>query len=510
MTLSLITLLKVMAILAVVVGIYLFLEEQIEFTMQARKAKGLGDVGKRPSILRKITGANFEDQLIEALLMINSSLKAGRNLDQAFELVAVSTPAPLCNEFRTLVQERRLGVPMVDALGNLAKRVPSPDLRLAINATIFQQDTGGNLEDLYKQIVVTVAERKRIMGKIIAGTAHARISGNLIGALPLICAGLVFLWNPSYLLPLIDNPFGQLILIASLLASILGLFFINRMTSGIMPDPEDQMAVTNDPKRKAGRWWLIRPLLKILASMNERLGGGLIDRIREELRYLLGAAGSPADLSVNEVLGLQEVSALVFTLGIAFFLQPLKYGLLGVVLLLVLLPIGFYLPRLYLTHLIRRRQQNIEYELPYTIDLLSLSIEAGLDLIGGMQKIVEKSRPTDIVVEFQMFLSDIKFGKSLEEALTEMAERVQVLSFFTFVSSLIQAQRLGAEIGPTLRAQAEQMRYQRMIQAEERVNQLPVKLLIPLVFFVFPSIFVWLIGPSLIYMLRSFPSVVTP
>lgn len=507
MTLNLVTLLKVMAILAVVVGIYLFLEEQVEMTMRKRKSKGQGGSGKKPAFLHSITGASFDDQLIEALLMINSALKAGRNLDQAFELVAVATPAPMCNEFRTLVQERRLGVSMVEALGNLSRRVPSPDLRLAVNATIFQQDTGGNLEDLYKQIVITVAERKRIMGKIVAGTAHARISGNLIGILPLFFAGMIFFWNPSYILPLIDNSVGQLVLIASLISSILGLLFINRMTGGIMPDPEDQMAVANDPKKKAGKWSLMRVLLRIPASLNESLGGGLFERIRDEIRFLLGAAGNPGDLSVNEFLAVQEIFALIFIALVAVFLSPWKYGIAGLLLLLVMLPVGFYLPKVYLAGLIRRRQQNIEYELPYTIDLLSLSIEAGLDLVGGMQKIVEKSRPTDIVIEFQMFLADIKYGKSLEEALTEMADRVQVLSFFTFVSSLIQAQRLGAEIGPTLRAQAEQMRYQRMVQAEEKVNQLPVKLLIPLVFFVFPSIFVWLIGPSLIYMLRSFPTV---
>lgn len=499
------TLVAVMGILVLIVGIYLFLEQQVDESMHRRRSKGPAD-GKKKAFLHDIMKASFDDQLIEALLMINSALKAGRNLDQAFELVAVSTPSPMCDEFQKLVQERRLGVSMVEALGNLARRVNSPDLRLAINATIFQQDTGGNLEDLYKQIVITIAERKRIMGKIVAGTAHARISGNLIGILPLVFAGLIFIWHPTYIVPLIDNPLGQLVLIASLLSSILGLLFINRMTSGIMPDPEDQMAIANDPKKKAGRWSILKILMRPLAGVNESLGGSLLNRMRDELRYLLGAAGNPGDLSVNEFMSVQESVAILLALAVLFLFNPLRFGALGIVFLIVLLPIGFYLPKMYLAQLIRKRQQNIEYELPYTIDLLSLSIEAGLDLIGGMQKIVEKSRPTDIVIEFQMFLADIKYGKSLEEALTEMADRVQVLSFFAFVSSLIQAQRLGAEIGPTLRAQAEQMRYQRMIQAEERVNQLPVKLLIPLVVFVFPSIFVWLIGPSLIYMLRSFPT----
>ncbi|MFZ2957016.1 MAG: type II secretion system F family protein [Candidatus Ozemobacteraceae bacterium] len=497
--------LKIFAVLAMIIGFYLILEEQMD--VRGLKKKGRrgtpGEDGPRGAA--SITGSTLDDQLIEALLMISSCLKAGRNLDQAFELIAVATPAPICHEFRVLVQERRLGVPMVEALGNLAKRVKSQDLQLAVNATIFQQETGGNLEDLYRQIVVTVTERKKIMGKVIAGTAHARISGNLVGAVPLIFAVGIFLLHPAYILPMVANPMGQIVLILSFMSSMIGLLFINRMTTSILPDSEDMMTRQNDPLTKGGVWKFFRPALAFISRLTASLRGRLIENYRDEMSQLLNAAGNPAGWTTDEFITIKCISTILFAALVAIFFNPIQYGVVGWLLFIVIIPIGFHLPRVYVTQRIRARQQNIEYELPYTIDLLSLSIEAGLDLTGGIAKIVEKSRPTDIVMEFQMFLNDIKLGKTLEEALTEMAERVQVLSFFSFVSSLIQAQRLGAEIGPTLRAQAEQMRYQRMILAEEKVNQLPVKLLVPLVIFIFPSIFVMVMGPSLMQVIKSFP-----
>ncbi|MBF0500495.1 MAG: type II secretion system F family protein [Candidatus Riflebacteria bacterium] len=495
---------KIIAILAVIVGIYLILEEQMNVRGLKRKGRltpGSGEEGTRD--ITSITGSTLDDQLIEALLMISSCLKAGRNLDQAFELVAVATPAPICLEFRVLVQERRLGVPMVDALTNLSNRVKSRDLQLAVNATIFQQETGGNLEDLYRQIVVTVSERKKIMGKIIAGTAHARISGNLVGAVPLFMAVGMFMWHPGYIAPMLENPWGQIVLILSILSSLLGLLFINRMTTSILPETEDMMTKQNTPRSKDGALsfsqLILAPSGRFVASMH----GAMIDKYRDGMNQLLTAAASPKGWTADEFIAIKFISTIVFSLLMIVFFNPLQYGAFGWLLLIFVAPIGFHLPRVYVTQRIRDRQRNIEFELPYTIDLLSLSIEAGLDLTGGIAKIVEKSRPTDIVLEFQMFLNDIKLGKTLEEALAEMAERVQVLSFFAFVSSLIQAQRLGAEIGPTLRAQAEQMRYQRMILAEEKVNQLPVKLLVPLVIFIFPSIFVLVLGPSMLRVMKT-------
>lgn len=493
------TIIKILGIVVIMIAIYLFLEEQMDASLSSKRPGSGGDKSSKPLFGQAFGAASFEDQLIEALLMISSSLKAGRNLDQAFELVAVSTPAPICNQFQTLVQERRLGVSMVEALGNLARRVKSADLRLAVNATIFQQETGGNLEDLYKQIVVTVTERKKIMGKVIAGTAHARLSGTLVGSIPVIIVLFISMLHPTYLVPMIENPVGLMLLALTILLAVVGIFVVRRMTSGILPECEESVAHINEARSKGDvRWGFIRPVLSMISAVVNGLFSGLLRKYKEGIKFSLEASGYAGDFSPDEFIALKFLSAFLFIAVLAFSLRLFITGMLGVLLLVLILPIGFHLPQIFLVHRIRQRQQNIEYELPYTIDLLSLAIESGLDLVGGIQKIVEKSRPTDIIVEFKMFLADIKVGKSLEEALSEMADRVQVLSFFSFVSSLIQAQRLGAEIGPTLRSQAEMMRYQRMILAEERVNKLPVKLLIPLVFFIFPSITVLLIGPSLI------------
>ena len=497
---------KVLAIIGVIVGIYFFIEEQLDINLNPAKMEGKEGDSSNGGYLESVTGASLDEQLIEVLLMISSCLKAGRNLDQAFELVAVSTPPPICNEFRTLVQERRLGVPMVEALTNLSNRVPSQDLRLAVNATIFQQETGGNLEDLYTQILQTISERKKIMGKIVAGTAHARLSGNLVATIPVILAIILLNMQPDYLKPMFTNPYGQIALLLAVAATIIGVVFINRMTTSILPDAEEAMISKNESSLKGkSKYKVLRLLLKPFEAFMAMLPSNLTNKLKNETKFLLNASGKSAVFEVSEYIGLMALSMVVFAIIMMLFVNPSTMGAWAWLVLIFLLPIGFRLPRIYLAHLIRKRQKNIEFELPYVIDLLSLAIESGLDLTGGIAKVVEKSRNTDIIVEFKMFLADIKVGKSMEEALADMAERVKVLSFFSFVSSLIQAQRLGADIGPTLRAQAEQMRYQRLILAEERVNKLPVKLLIPLVFFVFPSISVLLIGPAMIQIQTKFP-----
>ncbi len=497
---------KVLAIVGVIVGIYFFIEEQLDINLNPAKMEGKEGENTNSGYLESVTGASLDEQLIEVLLMISSCLKAGRNLDQAFELVAVSTPPPICNEFRTLVQERRLGVPMVEALTNLANRVPSQDLRLAVNATIFQQETGGNLEDLYTQILLTISERKKIMGKIVAGTAHARLSGNMVATIPVILAIILVYMQPDYLKPMVTNPYGQIALLLAGAATILGVVFINRMTTSILPDAEEAIISKNDSTAQGrNKHKVLRMFLKPFVLLMSLLPANATNKLKNETRFLLNASGKATEFEVDEFLGLMLMSTIIFALIMMIFVNPSSMGIWAWLVLIMLLPIGFRLPRIYLAHLIRKRQKNIEFELPYVIDLLSLAIESGLDLTGGIAKVVEKSRNTDIVVEFKMFLADIKVGKSMEEALADMAERVKVLSFFSFVSSLIQAQRLGADIGPTLRAQAEQMRYQRLILAEERVNKLPVKLLIPLVFFVFPSISVLLIGPAMIQIQTKFP-----
>ena len=302
---------KILAVLGVIIGVYFFLEEQMDLSIDPNKGKDTP--GGRSKYLQSITGASLEDQLIEVLLMISSSLKAGRNLDQAFELVAVSTPPPICNEFRTLVQERRLGVPMVEALSNLVSRVPSQDLRLAVNATIFQQETGGNLEDLYRQIVLTVAERKKIMGKVVAGTAHARLSGNLVGSIPIFLSAVVIIFDPKYLLPMLENPYGQIVLIATISMSLIGMMIINRMTTSILPDAEEAVIMKNEARAKAReRWQLLRVLLKPVVAFDQILPAGWLAKQKSEVKFLLEASNKAIEFTPEEYMAIMQLSALFF------------------------------------------------------------------------------------------------------------------------------------------------------------------------------------------------------
>ncbi len=465
------------------------------------------DKSKSP-YAKVMSDATFEDQLVEALLMISSSLKAGRNLDQAFELVAISTPAPICNEFRTLVQERRLGVNLTDALNNLAARVNSPDLDLAVNATIFQQETGGNLEDLYKQIVQTVTERKKIMGKIRAGSAHARISGNMVALIPVFLIILMFFLRRDYLVPMIKDPTGLLILAVTAVLYFAGLLLINNLTSYLVPASEESMIPKNPNTRFAIRTRnLLKAAVKPIVTLIDKLFPGQDKKQAfEDARYLMDAADRSGFYTPQEFVGLQALSALI--VAIIYILLMLISGASTFghfLMVIVLIYLAYQVPKLHMMHRVKERQKNIEFELPYIIDLLSLAVESGYDLITSITKIVEKSRNTDIIIEFKKLIADTKVGKSLEEALTNMASRVGVLSFFSFVSALVQAQRLGAEIGPTLRAQAEQMRYQKMIQTEEKVNKLPAKLVLPLVLFIFPSIIVIILGPAILQVKLNMP-----
>lgn len=402
---------KVLAVLGVLVGLYFIIEEMMDMSLSIDSSEG--DDESKSGYLQKVAGISLEDQLIEVLLMISSCLKAGRNLDQAFELVAVSTPPPICNEFRKLVQERRLGVPMVEALTNLSSRVPSQDLRLAVNATIFQQETGGNLEDLYRQIVMTVAERKKIMGKIIAGTAHAKISGNMVGSIPLVLASIITLFHPQYLLPMLENHIGQLITIISILSALVGLTIVNRMTESILPDSEDAVISSNEAqKTKSTAVKILAPLTKPLAALNRVIPGKWFDKKKKEVKFLLEASNKTASYTPEDFLALMEVSMIISCILAFVLVNPFVFGVWSWFAIIIIAMICFRLPRIYLVQIIRRRQKNIEYELPYIIDLLSLAVESGFDLTGAIAKIVEKQRDTDIIVEFKMFLADIKVGKS--------------------------------------------------------------------------------------------------
>jgi tight adherence protein C len=159
--------------------------------------------------------------------------------------------------------------------------------------------------------------------------------------------------------------------------------------------------------------------------------------------------------------------------------------------------LGYYLPVFWLNSKIRTRQHDIQKALPDALDLLTISVEAGLGFDAAMVKVTEKE-DNELSRAFGRVSAEIRLGKIRREALRDMANRCDVPDMTNFIAAVIQADQLGVSLSKILRIQSEQMRVKRRQRAEELANQAPVKMVIPLVFLVFPSILIVLLGPAVL------------
>jgi tight adherence protein C len=212
----------------------------------------------------------------------------------------------------------------------------------------------------------------------------------------------------------------------------------------------------------------------------------------------LRSAAYPEGVTADELLGLTALGGIVgFLFGLALNLR-LQFG--PVVLLTT--GIGLYLPLLWMRGRIRRRQEEIRRSLPYALDLLTLSVEAGLDFTQAMTRIVRKLGDSALAVELGQTVRDIHLGRTRVQALRELSRRVDLSELNSLVGALIQADELGSSLGPILRIQADQLRVRRSQTAEKLAMEAPVKILLPLILFIFPTIFIMIFGPIALKLLR--------
>ncbi len=245
------------------------------------------------------------------------------------------------------------------------------------------------------------------------------------------------------------------------------------------------------------RLW--QPALHRLARLGARLTpAGASDRLRASL----ARAGNPAGLGAGEFGGLRVVSVLVCLLlatPVCVFSQTPQARLL---LLGLGTLIGLTLPDTLLEQAIRRRQERIRRALPDAIDLLVVSVEAGMGLDGAMAKVTEKMHGP-LSDELTRARHEMRLGKTRGQALRDMAARLDMGEVKTFVAAIYQADQLGTSIARVLRAQSQMARAARVQRVRERAAKLPVTMLFPLVLFVFPAIFVVLLGPSLMRLMAA-------
>jgi tight adherence protein C len=207
---------------------------------------------------------------------------------------------------------------------------------------------------------------------------------------------------------------------------------------------------------------------------------------------LLRRAGYPAEITALEIAGLMELCALSLGALAALVISALQISPLVVPAAAIL---GAFYPILWLRDCGKARQHQIARALPYDLDLLTLSVEAGLDFAAAIAKVVEKGRKGPLSDELSVMLRELRLGKTREEALRNLGARVELVSLTTFVQALIHADRMGTPLGKVLRILSTEMRVARTQRAEKLANEAPVKLLFPLIACIFPTIFLMLFGP---------------
>jgi tight adherence protein C len=251
--------------------------------------------------------------------------------------------------------------------------------------------------------------------------------------------------------------------------------------------PPDQRENLDPPPAPIRLLW---PLVRIFShSLGARLA---VDRLQLIQRRLQGA-GLDYILLPEQFFGLQVTSALIaLLLAIPLSALHLPGGMAWLALLPVL---GFFYPWLWVRDTRLRRRKAIQKTLPVFLDFISMAVEAGLNLSGAIAQVVEKSPPGPMRFEFSRVLREIRAGLARADALRRMAERVDLDPVYSLVGAVIQAERSGGSLAPVLKAMAHQRRTERFQAAEKLAMEAPVKLVGPLVLFIFPVTFIVLAFP---------------
>lgn len=252
-----------------------------------------------------------------------------------------------------------------------------------------------------------------------------------------------------------------------------------------------------------------RVVLPLLQRVGELSSSFTPQKVLEETAKKLEIAGNPGRIDAPVFLSSRFVVAALFggvLLMVGLFAPnrwPLGQTILVVVIFIV---IGFFFPQLWLQSRINARQNDIRKAMPDAMDLLTICVEAGLGLEAAMSKVSEKWE-NQLSLAFLRTIREIQLGKLRRDAMRDMANRVGLPEMTSFVAAIIQSEILGVSLAKVLRIQSDQMRVRRRQLAEEKAHAAPVKMILPLAFLIFPSIFIILLTPAGIQISRSFGNI---
>jgi tight adherence protein C len=217
-------------------------------------------------------------------------------------------------------------------------------------------------------------------------------------------------------------------------------------------------------------------------------------RINEKLVL----AGNPVGWDAERVVAMKIVGGVAGAVGGAFLttLLPLPFAF-EILLVIVVALVGYTLPGAQLSQMATTRQRTIQKQLPDVMDLLTISVEAGLGFDAALAQVTHNV-PGPLSEEMARLLQEVQIGVSRSDAFRHLGERTNVSQLQSFVLSMIQADLFGVSIANVLRAQSRELRQKRRQRAEEIAQKIPVKLLFPMIFLVLPSLFIVILGPGAI------------
>jgi tight adherence protein C len=243
----------------------------------------------------------------------------------------------------------------------------------------------------------------------------------------------------------------------------------------------------------------LRPLVQRIArAANRGDQGGLIARTDLKLER----AGYPGGLRGADWVGVKLLFTFLFGGGLALLLLgtgQVQLALLGAVGGAAL---GYMLPEFWLGSRGRKRSFEMVLQLPDALDLLTISVEAGLGFDAALAKVVEKMEGP-LVMEFRQALAEIRMGRSRKDSLRDIVSRADAQPISNFIGAIVQAEQLGVPIAKVLQIQSQQLRVERRQRAEEAAAKAPVKMLFPMVGCIFPTIFIVILGPAVVTVLKG-------
>jgi tight adherence protein C len=301
---------------------------------------------------------------------------------------------------------------------------------------------------------------------------------------------------------------GVLVLLAIVLASAaIGTTAGGQTVSGVDRSVALVQALTNAPKELTKEYdesftdRIMAPLQGRASKVARRLSGS---DAPERIRKRLDVAGNPVGWTVERVQAGKVIGAILM-----FFVATALTALVGtsipvrLVLIAAATAAGWLGPNMYLYQKVYDRSNRMRRDLPDAIDLMTISVESGLAFDAAVQQ-VARNTEGPLADEFSRVLREMQIGQGRAQALRGLAERTEVDDLKSFVISMVQADSFGIPIANVLRIQSSEMRTKRRQRAEEKAQKVPVKITIPLIFCILPTLFIAVMGPAVIHIMDSF------